>query len=170
LHAGAGNYYIAIGVLAAAQGALLQGQSSHGLAATCVLQEPEFEATDMQKRLRTMVLTVKHTSTALDVASWQEQSMRLSTNRTKNLPEVATALQNSLQGPNQGLLVEARGEQAVTRGLKALLMSQSLLQEPLLLTAWLGDVIDVVAEKQGVSSVVKGTCILIRSAKGVELL
>ena len=135
-----------------------------------MLQEPEFEATDMQKRLRTMVLTAQRTSAPMDVDSWSDQSKRLSTNRTRVLADVATALQSCLRGPDQGLVIEARGEQAVTRGLKALLMSQFVLQEALLVNAWLGDVVDIVAEKQGVSSMVKGTCLLIRPASGVSLL
>jgi hypothetical protein len=47
------------------------------------------------------------------------------------------------------VVLEARGEQAITRALKAVLSVQAVQQGTLLIAPWAGPVVDVVAEKRG---------------------
>jgi hypothetical protein len=57
-------------------------------------------------------------------------------------------------------VVEARGEQAVTRALKAGLSLQAAAGVPLLLRPVAGQVVDVVAEKRGQAALADGLMLL----------
>jgi hypothetical protein len=170
------NHFTALQALAEAHCQLAQPneqrrqQQPHGLAATAQLSVSDQAVADDQKRgLRKLTLHVTPTPAPLDEAVWTPgASNHLSTNRTRAVAELVEAMQGQLgeasssssssstgsaAGDNSSssscVVLEARGEQAITRALKAVLSVQAVLQGTLLIAPWAGPVIDVVAEKRG---------------------
>jgi hypothetical protein len=151
-----------------------QHQQPHGLAATAQLSASDQAVADDQKRgLRKLMLHLKPTPAPLDEGVWTPgASDHLSTNRMRAAAELVEAIQaqlgqassssagsdpaaaadassSSSSSSSSCVVLEARGEQAVTRALKAVLSVQAVQQGTLLLSPWAGPVVDVVAEKRG---------------------
>uniref|UniRef100_A0A383WHQ0 Uncharacterized protein n=1 Tax=Tetradesmus obliquus TaxID=3088 RepID=A0A383WHQ0_TETOB len=156
-----------------------QQQQRQGLAATAQLSASDQAVADDQKRgLRKLTLHVQLTPAPVDEAVWAPGAANhLSTNRIRAVAELVEAMQVQLgsSGSNSAdsssaqsaaaggssssssssssgggcVVLEARGEQAVTRALKAVLSLQAVQQGRLLLAPWAGPVVDVVAEKRG---------------------
>ncbi|KAF6251592.1 hypothetical protein COO60DRAFT_1558748 [Scenedesmus sp. NREL 46B-D3] len=170
------NHFTALQALAEAHcqlaGSSQQHQHHHGLAATAQLSASDQAVADDQKRgLRKLTLHVKPASLGEEV--WTPGAANhLSTNRTRAVAELVEAMQLQLGSPSSTgteasssagaaaaggssssscgcVVLEARGEQAVTRALKAVLSVQAVQPGTLLLAPWAGPVVDVVAEKRG---------------------
>jgi hypothetical protein len=73
----------------------------------------------------------------------------VSSSKTSAAAEGSSSSSSSSSGSSRCVVLEARGEQAVTRALKAVLSLQAVQQGRLLLAPWAGPVVDVVAEKRG---------------------
>jgi hypothetical protein len=95
----------------------------------------------------------------------------ISTNRTTAVADVLGFMQQQLLVPQDSsssrvkpgavCIVEARGEQAVTRAIKAALSLQAAAGQPLLLRPMTGKVVDIVAEKRGQSQLADGLLLLL---------
>lgn len=150
---GVANHYTAVQALAIANVQLAAQQQ--GLAAKVSLSANDQEVMDDQKRgLKKLTLHVQLLETPLDEAVWAAGSANhISTNRTKGVGELVQAMRAYLEPAGvsncAAVVLEARGEQAVTRALKASLSLQAGQQGWLLLRPWQGQVVDVVAEKRG---------------------
>jgi hypothetical protein len=166
------NHFTALQALAEAH-RQLAGQSQEqqqGVAATAQLSASDQAVADDQKRgLRKLTLRVQLTS-PVDEEQWTPGAPNhFSTNRTRAVAELVEAMQEQLQpaandisssepsaapaaassSSSSCVVLEARGEQAVARAMKAVLSLQAVQQGVLLLAPWAGPVVDVVAEKRG---------------------
>lgn len=152
----AANHYTAVTALAEAHRQLQQRQQK-GLGAVASLSIPDQPVmNDQKKGLKKLTLAVCETE-FVDQLCWNSTSAatehggsRLSTTRTRAAADVMQMLLAELSAePGAAAVVECRGEQAVTRALKAVLSLQASQGRDMLLQPWLGPVIDVVAEKRG---------------------
>jgi hypothetical protein len=163
LLAGAANHFQAVGVLANAQEMLQRRQPAAGLSATFHISTPDFTPSEQARRLRKLVLRVQLLEQPVELSPWSDPSSRTSANRTKDFAQLGAAVRQGVAG--EGVVFEARGEQAVTRIIKTLLGTQQQLAAPLeLLPTW-GDVADVAAEKQGGQKLALGLLLLVREAR-----
>jgi hypothetical protein len=164
-----------------------QQQQPCGLASTAQLSASDQAVADDQKRgLRKLTLHVKPTPAPLDEVVWTPgASNHLSTNRTRAVAELVEAMQGQLGEASSSsssagsaaadgssssccVVLEMRGEQAVTRALKAVLSVQAVQQGTLLLAPWAGPVADVVAEKRGEQRLAGGLLLHVSWQSGAE--
>jgi hypothetical protein len=149
-----------------------------GLAAVATLADHDQPTKDSQKR-RLLKLTLRvQPAPELDAALLAPgQPGSISSNRVKGVPEVLALMQARLltqsqqaqQGqaqqpsrprPGAVCVVEVRGEQAVTRAVKAAMSLQAAAGQRLLLRPVAGKVVDVVAEKRGQALLADGLLLL----------
>lgn len=177
---GAANHCTALCVLARAQEALRQ--KGAGLHAVAAWQAADFELPDTKKRLRKLLVSVELVAAearaadegvaAVEGAAAGGEALhqpggggggdqaRMSANRTRELGVLCESLSAALSAAPAGaaaaMTIEARGEQAVCRALKAAMGVQQVRQQWLVLTPSWGPVADVVAENRGVQRTVEG--------------
>lgn len=187
----AANHFTAVAALAKAQAQLLEQplllepdshshtstaepwleRWCHGLSAAATLSAHDQPTKDAQKR-RLLKLTLQVAAAdELDAALLRPGQLgAVSSNRVKGVPEVLAAMQQRLLGeggaPRQDggvCVVEARGEQAVTRAMKAALSLQAAAGQRLALRPVAAKVADVVAEKRGQAGVLADGLLLLWS-------
>lgn len=149
----------------------LQEQVLEGLVVTVAMTAHDQPVKDEQKsRLNKLELRVRPAQ-RLDLALLAAgQPGHISTNRTTNIGQILGLMQEQLLvvedssssrvKPGAVCVVEARGEQAVTRALKAALSLQAAAGQELLLRPMAGKVVDIVAEKRGQAQVADGLLLL----------
>lgn len=146
-------------------------QPLEGLAATAVMSTHDQPVKDDQKRRLFKLELQLQPAERLDPAVFAHgQPNSISTNRTTNIASILGSMQQQLLEvedssssrvkPGAVCVVEARGEQAVTRALKAALSLQAAAGQQLLLRPIVGKVVDIVAEKRGQSQVADGLLLL----------
>jgi hypothetical protein len=157
---------------APAQQADDQQQQLQGLVVTATMTIHDQPVKDDQKRrlnkLDLQVLPAQQIDPAQLAAG---QPGAISTNRTTAVADVLGFMQQQLLVPQDSsssrvkpgavCIVEARGEQAVTRAIKAALSLQAAAGQPLLLRPMTGKVVDIVAEKRGQSQLADGLLLLL---------
>jgi hypothetical protein len=148
-----------------------QQQQLEGLVVTVTMTLHDQPVKDDQKRrlnkLDLQVLPAQQIEPALLAAG---QPDAISSNRTTGIADVLGFMQQQLLVPEDSsgssvkpgavCVVEARGEQAVTRALKAALSLQAAAGQPLLLRPVAGKVVNIVAEKRGQSQQADGLLLL----------
>lgn len=157
----AANHFAAVAALAEAH-RQLQQRRQRGLAAVASLSASDQPVADEQKKgLKKLTLTVTITDpmeqevwecTPADAAAASSSTDRISTNRTKVAADVMQLLLHQLSAKGEAdaaAIVECRGEQSVTRALKAALSLQASQGMDMVIQPWPGQVVDVVAEKRG---------------------
>lgn len=156
----AANQYNAVRALALAH-QMYEQQQQQGISAVAMLSASDQAVADDQKKgLRKLTIMV-HPAESVPPVSWEPDSpgspdsgQRISTNRTKSVPELIQLLSQQLAAhPDAAAVIECRGEQSVTRALKAALSLQASQGKDVVIQPWNGQVIDVVAEKRGVGGV-----------------
>lgn len=180
----AANHFTAVAGLGLAAQQLLQSQPQQpqqhqqqqvveGLSATAMLTFHDQPVKDDQKRrlnkLELRVQPAAQINPAL-LTPGRPGGSSISTNRTTSIADVLGLMQQQLLvavdqssssvAPGAVCVVEARGEQAVTRALKAGLSLQAAAGVPLLLRPVAGQVVDVVAEKRGQVALADGLMLL----------
>jgi hypothetical protein len=148
-----------------------QQQLLEGLAATAVMTTHDQPVKDQQKRRLFKLELQLQPAGSLDPAVFDPgQVNSISTNRMTNIASILGSMQQQLLEvedssssrvkPGAVCVVEARGEQAVTRALKAALSLQAAAGQQLLLRPIAGKVVDIVAEKRGQSQLADGLLLL----------
>ncbi len=138
---------------------LAESGTQHALCALARWQQHDFEHDDQKRRLRKLCLYVRQSTQPWSLEQTESSSgggMRLSANRTREPQHLSKALEQQLSGSSRTACVEARGEQAVSRALKALLWLQSAREIALPLVVTACPVVDVAAEKRGEARLVPG--------------
>lgn len=183
----AANHFTAVAGLGLAAQQLLQRQPQQqqveGLSATAVMTLHDQPVKDDQKRrlnkLELHVQPAAQIDPALLAPGRPGGSSIISTNRTTSIADVLGLMQQQLLVPEDNsssssvargavCVVEARGEQAVTRALKAGLSLQAAAGVPLLLRPVAGQVVDVVAEKRGQAALADGLMLLFSWADSAD--
>jgi hypothetical protein len=149
----------------------LQEQVLEGLVVTAAMTAHDQPVKDEQKsRLNKLELHVRPAQRVDPTLLAAGQPGHISTNRTTNIGQILGLMQEQLLvvedssssrvKPGAVCVVEARGEQAVTRALKAALSLQAAAGQELLLRPVAGKVVDIVAEKRGQSQLADGLLLL----------
>jgi hypothetical protein len=149
----------------------LQQQVLEGLVVTAAMTAHDQPVKDKQKsRLNKLELYVRPAQRLDPALLGAGQPGHISTNRTTNIGQILGLMQEQLLvvedssssrvKPGAVCVVEARGEQAVTRALKAALSLQAAAGQKLLLRPVAGKVVDIVAEKRGQSQLADGLLLL----------
>jgi len=142
-----------------------------GLAATAILTAHDQQLKDQQKqRLNKLQLQVQPAEQLDPAVLTAGQAGSISSNRTTSIADILGYMQQHLLEvqdssssrvkPGALCVVEARGEQAVTRALKAALSLQAAAGQNLLLRPVAGKVVDIVAEKRGQALLADGLLLL----------
>lgn len=148
-----------------------QQQQLEGLAVTAVMTIHDQPVKDDQKRRLNKLELQVQPAQQMDPALLQAgQPGSISTNRTTSIADILGLMQQQLLEPEDSsssrvkagavCVAEARGEQAVTRALKAALSLQAAAGQPLLLRPVAAKVVDIVAEKRGQEAVADGLLLL----------
>eukprot|EP00775_Hariotina_reticulata_P012667 gene12667-12794_t len=144
---------------------MLHDSAEHqGLTATAALSQSDQPVVDDQKRsLKKLTLHIR-VADPVDPCVWDPGAANhLSTNRTQNIGQVVELLHQLMGEPGAGgsAVIETRGEQAMTKAIKATLSLQAIWGTQVLLQPWRGDVVDVVAEKRGEQRLSGGVLLLL---------
>jgi hypothetical protein len=157
------NHLTAIRGVAAAAAALAARAVPAGLSASATMSTSDQAFADDQKRgMRKLTLLISPAAPT-PASVWEplplDMPRRPSTNRVTERQRVFAVLHDALVAPGGGgnvtpvqdatVVLEARGEQPVSRILKAALALQAAAGVPLQLQPWPGQVVDVAAEKRG---------------------
>eukprot|EP00877_Chromochloris_zofingiensis_P000765 jgi/Chrzof1/1068/Cz01g39010.t1 len=157
---GISNQYQALSVLARAQQMLeLDGQSLHAI---CQRLQPDFELDEQKRSMKKVVWDVHQIPHDPEGSAGNMQ--RVSANRAQNYKELLEAISTSLASPGMAVIVEARGERAVTRALKSVMSVQAVLGHPVLMTPARGPVVDVSAQKRGEAKTAAGMILILQAA------
>jgi hypothetical protein len=160
----AANHFTAMQALAEAHSMLWESSEQQGLATTASLSPSDQAVADDQKRsLKKLTLHIR-IAEPVDPSLWEAGATNhISTNRTQNIGQVIELLQQLMGEPGSGgaAVIEMRGEQAMTKAIKATLSLQAFWGAQVLLQPWRGDVVDVVAEKRGEQRLAGGLLLLL---------